>query len=119
LYHVWGLDSTLLTQTVILFFPSRLAVTGGSDKASRIAQWQAKLAVSDSPAPELPKARWEAFIKAMRKAPVRLGPMPIEAARAGIKIKDAKANPVPNASEPELLGWGRTAICWFVIVCLG
>jgi hypothetical protein len=46
----------------------------------------------------------------MRKAPVTLGPTPSEAARAGTKIKEAKASPVPNATEPEFLVFGVTAI---------
>ena len=39
----------------------------------------------------------------MRNAPVTLGPTPKVAARAGTKIKEAKASPVPKASDPELL----------------
>jgi hypothetical protein len=58
----------------------------------------------------------DAFIKAMRMAPVRLGPIPIEVARAGTKIRDAKAKPVLNASEPEPLLGGLKEICWLDIV---
>jgi hypothetical protein len=58
----------------------------------------------------------DAFINAMRMAPVRLGPIPIEVARAGTKIRDAKANPVLNASELESLLCGFKEICWLDIV---
>jgi hypothetical protein len=74
-------------------------------------QWQAISPVSASPLDELPMARLEAFISAIRIAPVRLGPTPRLVARAGTKIREAKARPVPNSKEPVMgLGW-ITAIC--------
>jgi len=77
-----------------------------------VVQWQAKVVVAASSplVEEPPKARLEAFIKAMRKAPVMLGPMPKVAARAGTKINEANTSPVPKAREPVLLFCAVSAI---------
>jgi hypothetical protein len=48
-------------------------------------------------------ARFDAFINAIRKAPVTLGPRPMDVANAGTSISDAKARPVPSMREPEFL----------------
>jgi len=60
---------------------------------------------------EPPIARLDAFIKAIRKAPVKLGPRPRWVAMAGIKISEANAKLVPNNKEPELLFGLRAATC--------
>jgi hypothetical protein len=78
------------------------------------------LVTTSEPLPErLPTARWEAFISAMRKAPVMLGLIPMETARAGTKMREAKASPVPSSMEPErFCRPSITAICVLLMVNL-
>jgi hypothetical protein len=45
-------------------------------------------------------ARVEAFISAMRRAPVTLGPIPKEVANAGTRIMEVKAKPVASNKDP-------------------
>jgi hypothetical protein len=65
-------------------------------------------------------ARLDAFIRAMRSAPVRLELKPIWAATAGTRIREAKVSPVANNKERELGAAGfLSAICLLLITYLG
>jgi len=48
-------------------------------------------------------ALFEAFIRAILNAPVKLAPKPNLTAKAGTKIMDATTKPVPNNKEPFLI----------------
>jgi hypothetical protein len=48
-------------------------------------------------------ARFDAFIRAILNAPVKLAPKPSLTANAGTKIIDATTKPVPNNKEPLLV----------------
>lgn len=52
-------------------------------------------------------ARVDAFMSAMRRAPVMLGPSPMDVANAGTRISDANARPVPRMSDPDDLVFRR------------
>lgn len=54
-------------------------------------------------------ARFDAFIRAILNAPVKLAPKPSLTAKAGTKIMDATTKPVPNNKEPLLVS--LTAVC--------
>ena len=55
-------------------------------------------------------ARFEAFIRAILSAPVRLGPKPMDVASAGTRISDANASPVPTIKEPGSAGFLGDAV---------
>lgn len=68
----------------------------------RFDQWQLNDAgASSAPLMDPFTARLDARMSAIRKAPVMLAPKPSCIAKAGTKIKDANAKPVPRSSLPE------------------
>ncbi|MGY6213944.1 hypothetical protein ACW73L_02190 [Methylolobus aquaticus] len=82
-------------------------LTPAGDVRPEHAQWQPKQVVAASEPPDdPPTARLEAFIKAMRSAPVTLDPSPILAAIAGIRMSEANASPVPSSNLP----WARDRV---------